>query len=258
MKRLALLASLCVLAVGVTLSSAEQVGSGEQIVSFDAHISPSKLFRDQVMPITIHADGKIKPTARDSLARVSSLEIALNRHGKFFTTGLPICHLGQLVATTSESALAACQPALVGHGRVVAKQVFAEQGVFEVEGALLLFNGKYRGRRAIFLHVYNKVPPSSVVIPFTVSRTSGTFGTTLTAPIARFLNKWVYVSRFEFVLGRRFSYHGREHGFVQASCPAPRGSDEAIVPFARVTFKFPTSKTLRTTLVRSCYVRAED
>jgi hypothetical protein len=257
MKRLGLIAALCLIAAGVTVASAEQVGSPDQIVSFDVNIIPSKLPRDQEMPITIRAKGNIKPTAKDRLAKVNSLEIAINRHGRIFTAGLPICHLKQLVATSTKDALAACQAALVGHGRIVVKQVFPEQGVFEIEGALLLFNGRAKGSRAIFLHVHSTNPPSTVIVPFKVSRMHGTFGTLLSASIAQSRNKWLYLTRFEFVIGRRYTYLGNEHGFVQASCPAPHGSDEAIVPFAKITFRFPTTKTLRTTLVRSCHVRNE-
>lgn len=257
MKRMALLFGLAVLALGGAVASAELVGSADQIVSFDAQISPAKLLRDEPMPITIRAHGTLKPTAKKVLARVSSLRIEINRHGKILMAGLPSCRFQQLVATSRRSAIDTCGAALVGHGEIGAKQIFPEQGVFLLKGSLLMFNGRYQGNRVIFLHVHSVQPPSTVIVPFRVIRTHGTFGTTLLAHISQFLNRWLYLSHFKFVLGREFAYRGQDRGFVQATCPAPHGSDTAIVPFARVTFEFPTTKTLRTTLVRACYVREE-
>jgi hypothetical protein len=257
MKRLALFIGVALLILTVAVASAELVGSADQVVSFDAQIRPVRLLRHEEMPITIRAHGSLRPTAKKVLARVNSLEIEINRHGKLFMAGLPICHLKQLVATSVRDALAACGPALVGHGKIGAKQVFPEQGVFLIKGSLLMFNGLDQGERVIFLHVHSISPPTTIIVPFKVRQTHGTFGTILTAHISKFLNKWLYLSRFEFVLGRTFGFRGKEHGFVQATCPAPHGSDTAIVPFARVTFQFPTTKTLRTTLVRACRVRDE-
>jgi hypothetical protein len=257
MKRLALVIGVALPVLLVAVASAELVGSADQVVSFDAQIRPVRLLRHDELPITIRAHGSLRPTAKKVLARVNSLQIEINRHGKLFMAGLPICHLKQLVATFVRNALAACGPALVGHGKIGAKQVFPEQGVFPIKGSLLMFNGRYKGERVIFLHVHSVSPPSTIIVPFKIRQTQGTFGTVLTAHISKFLNRWLYLSRFEFVLGRKFAYRGKEHGYVQATCPAPHGSDTAIVPFARVTFQFPATKTLRTTLVRACRVRNE-
>ena len=258
MRRLALPAALLVFAIGVTGASAELVGSADQIVSFDATISPSRLPRDRLVPIRIRAEGKIREAAKNRLAQLRSFEIAINRHGKLLMSGLPACHRQQLIATSPRAALASCQQALVGHGKVRARELWPEQKPFPIKGGLLAFNGRYKGSRVIFMHVHSRRPPATVIVPLYVRQISGTFGTTLSAHMPERVKSWAYLTYFRFVIGRRFTYRGEESGFVRASCPAPHGADEAILPFARVTFRFLTSKTLRTTLVRACYVRNED
>lgn len=254
MRRVAQLVALF-LALSGAIASAELVGSADQIVSFSAYIKPSILQRKEALPITVHAQGNLKPTSKGALAHVNSLEIEINRHSKLLMAELPACRLPELVATTDRDARRSCGAALVGHGEVEAKQVFPEQAAFGIRASLLMFNGIHQGSRVIFLHVHSTDPPSTIVVPLMVHTAHGTFGTVLSTHRSKFLSEWLYLSRFEFVLGRRFTYRGRTHGYVQATCPAPGRSNVAIVPFARVTFRFPSTKALRTTLVRGCHVK---
>jgi hypothetical protein len=259
MKKVALLVALCLVAVGVAVASASQVGSEGQVASFEAKLSPASLPRDRSVPVQIRAEGEFLATPENHLAQLLSLEIGVNRHGKLITKGLPICHLPQLVATTTEQALRTCAPALIGHGVIRATTAFPEQKRGHYRAVILAFNGKRKGGGTqIFLHIHGDAPgPFTVVIPIKVRRTKGTFGTTFFAEMPPFARRWAYLTKFRFVIGRRFVVDGKKLSVLRASCPAPKGLNGAIFPFARATYRFMTTKTLRTTLVGGCHVRKE-
>ena len=257
MEKLGILISLCLVAVGATAASAELVGSEGQIASFNAKLSPSELPRHHLSPVKIRAEGEFKATAANHLAQLSSLEIAINHNGQLFTTGLPVCHMEQLVATTPKDALAACRPALIGHGLIRTKNFFPEEPSYYVKATMLAFNGRRKdGGTQLFLSVYGDHPvPFAIVIPIKVRRTKGTFGTTLFARLPGFTRRWAYLTRYQFVISRRFIAGGKERSFVGAKCPAPPGFNGGVFAFARATYRFLTTKTLRATLVATCHVR---
>jgi len=259
MKKTALLVAFCVIAVGVAIASASQVGSEGQVASFRARLTPSSLPRDQLIPVQIRAEGEFLATPENHLAQLTSLEIGINRHGQLFTKGLPICRTSQLVANTTQGALAVCRSALIGHGLISATTAFPEQGRSHFKAPILVFNGRRPGGGTrIFLFVHGSAPgPFTVVIPIEVRRTHGTFGTTFFARMPGFARRWAYLTKFRFVVGRQFTTEGKRRSVLQASCPAPKGLNGAIFPFARATYRFLTTKTLRTTLVGGCHVRKE-
>lgn len=258
-KSVLLLIALGLIAVGVAVAPAAQVGSEGQVASFEAKLSPGSLPRDRLVPVQIRAEGEFLATPENHLAQLVSIELAVNRHGKLITKGLPVCHMSQLVATSTQGALAACRGALLGHGGIRATTSFPEQRRGHYTAAILAFNGmRAGGATRIFLHVHGEVPgPFTVIIPIEVKRTQGTFGTQFFARMPAFARRWAYLTKFRFVIGRRFMADGKKQSVLRASCPAPKGLNGAIFPFARATYRFQTTKTLRTTLVGGCHVRKE-
>jgi hypothetical protein len=259
MKKIVLLVAVCLVVVGVAIASAAQVGSEGQVASFEARLSPSSLPRDRAAPVQIRAEGEFLATPENHLAQLLSLEIGVNRHGKLITKGLPACRMAQLVATTTQAALGACRPALIGHGVIRATTAFPESKRGHYRAVILAFHGRREGGGTeIFLHIHGSAPgPFTVIIPIEVRRTQGTFGTTFFAEMPPFARRWAYLTKFRFVIGGRFAAEGREQSILRASCPAPKGLNGAIFPFARATYRFRTTKTLRTTLVGGCHVRKE-
>jgi hypothetical protein len=259
MKRATLLSALGTAVIAVAVASAAQVGSEGQVASFEAKLSPTSLPRDHLSPIKIRVEGEFMATPENHLAQLTSLEVAINRHGQLFTKGLPICHMSQLVASTTKSALAACKGALIGHGVIRATTAFPEQRRSHFRSTILIFNGRREGGGTrILLHVHGTAPgPFTVVIPIEVRRQEGTFGTAFFARVPGFARRWAYLTKFRFVVGRRFRSEGKERSVLQASCPAPKGLNGALFPFARATYNFLTTKTLRATLVGGCHVRKE-
>jgi len=260
MRTYGLLTVVFLIATGVTAATAQQIGSGGQIAAFNATLIPSRLPRDRLAPIEIRTEGKFRATAANHLAQLNSLEMAINRHGQLFTKGLPVCRMRSLIATSTHDALAACGNALVGHGRVSARNFLPEQPSFVLRATTLAFNGRQRhGGTQFLFHVHGESPwPFTIIIPVKVHRERrGDFETFLFAKMPPIARRWAYLTKFKFTIGRRFMSDGKEHSLLQASCPAPQGSNAVIFPFAQATYRFRTTKTLRTTLVGGCHVSKE-
>jgi hypothetical protein len=121
---------------------------------------------------------------------------------------------------------------------------------------VLAFNALLDGRPAILAQVYGRRPaPSSRIIVFRVGRTSGTYGTVLTASVPESLDQWGHLTHFSLDLHREFTYLGRPRSYLSASCPAPPGFPGATFSFARATIGFADGRTLVSTLTRNCRVR---
>ncbi|HUC07455.1 MAG TPA: hypothetical protein VMR96_05140, partial [Solirubrobacterales bacterium] len=130
-----------------------------------------------------------------------------------------------------------------------------EQSPFPSLGKVLAFNGRFKGKPAIFAHIYGTTPvPTSYVLPFSISEAKGTFGTTLSASLPQVTGEWGYVTGISLGLDRQFSAGGKQHTYLAASCPAPKGFSQAAFPLAKTTFSFDGGLALSSTLNRTCKV----
>lgn len=225
-------------------------------VTVTGKLRPTILPRRGAAPIRVSLGGEIGLVGTGTLPRLTKLTIELNRHGHLDTHGLPRCGITDIRPSTTRQALSKCGAALVGEGSFSANVKFPEQSPFPSEGKVLAFNGRYRGRPAILAHIYGTKPlPTSYVLPFTVGRSSGAYGTELEAEFPEVTGEWGYVTGLEMNLHRRFAYRGRTRGYLSAGCPAPKGL--TLVPFtlARTSFEFDSGLTISTTLNRTCRVR---
>jgi hypothetical protein len=155
--------------------------------------------------------------------------------------------------STTVNALAACGRSLVGEGHFTANVKLPEQSPFPSAGKVLAFNGRLRGKPAIFAHIYGTQPaPTSTVLPFLIEAAHGTYGTVLEALLPQATGTWGYVTGLKMTLRRSFSYRGKEHSYLSAGCPAPAGFPAAVFPLARTSFVFAGGPTLVSVLNRSC------
>jgi hypothetical protein len=257
-RRLPIPIALAVLvAFGGTIARGELTQKGDLIVALQGRITPHALPRYQLAPVALHVEGSIKTADGSKPPRLRRLTVAINRHGRLFNRGLPVCTTGQLELTTSEEALTACRPALIGRGHFQADVSFPTLSPFPANGTLLAFNGRRRGRPAILLHIYGAIPvENTFVLPLTiVQRPNGTFGSLLTAKFPTIAADAGYVTGVEFTIARRYTYKGHRYSFLSASCAAPAGFPGAVFPFAKGTFDFVNGQTLTTTLSRDCKVK---
>lgn len=249
------LAAIVLAVLGAAPGLAEtEIKDGVKI-SVTGKLTPTSLPRQGTAPIAVSVGGKIGLAGPGALPRLTKLTIALNRNGRVDTHGLPRCGIGQIRPSTSREALASCGPALVGEGSFAANVKIPEQSPFPSNGKVLAFNGRIHGRPAILAHIYGIDPlPTSYVLPFTIVRTTGTYGTVLEATFPEVTGEWGYVRGITMNLHRRFSYRGRTRGYLSAGCPAPKGFTKVGFPLARTSFEFDSGLAISTTLNRTCRV----
>lgn len=216
-------------------------------VSVTGKMTPSKLPRTKAAPVAVSVGGHITATEHGALPKLQEIEIAINSHGQLASRKLPVCRLGHIDPSTTSQALAACRSSLIGEGHFSANVRIPEQSPFPSEGKLLAFNGRLRGKPAIFAHIYGTQPvPTSYVLPFLIKQTRGTYGSVFEASLPNVTGEWGYVTGVDLNLQRRF---------LSASCPAPKDFTSATFPLLRIGFGFSGGPKLSSTLIRSCKVR---
>lgn len=241
--------------LGAGLARGEQSQQGDLIVSLDGGLSPLQLPRDRTAPVAVRLDGGLRTADGSLLPRVTRIALALPGQGVLSTRGLPVCPQRRLRNTKDPEALAACGPALVGHGELRAQVLVPHQAPFTIHSHLLAFNGRVGGHRAVILHGAATDPPTVVVLPFLVRRGSGRFGTTLVADLPPALGPWPHVAHFEMTLSRRYAYRGRERSYLSASCPIPPRFTAGFFSFAHATFTLTGGRRIGTGIARSCRAR---
>ncbi len=237
------------------LAQAELTERGDLFVRFQGGIDPTALPRTQPAPIAVSVAGSVKTLSGERPPALRKIRIELNKGGELDSSGLPICHYGQLVAVVSTRALEVCGDAQVGDGVYIGKTAFPEQPTFPSQGEILAFNGIYHGREVILAHVYGTDPvPITRIIVFYIHRRAGTYGTVITGSLPDAVNHYGYVERLSLRLHRNYTYRGRRRSYLSATCAAPSGFTAAAFPFARASMTFADDRTLSSTLTRSCRV----
>jgi hypothetical protein len=238
-----------------SLANAETIQRGGLRVTVEGELTPQKLPRQGGAPIHVSIGTKIASSKGGDPPQLRNLAIAINRYGHFDTKGLPSCTERDIQPATTQGALAACGPSLVGTGHFDAKILFKQQVPFPSSGKLYAFSGTFHGKPAILAHVYGKKPvPTSFTFPFVLQKAKGTFGTILSASFPEVTGNAGYVTGLSLSLGKVFKAGGKTHSFLSARCPAPKGLSRAPFSLAKATLSFP-GRTLSTTLTRSCKVR---
>jgi hypothetical protein len=245
---------IALLLVGASLAQAETIQKGPLRIAFDGQITPSRLPRAGMAPVKVAVGTKISATKGKPLPQLRKISIAINRHGRLDSTGLPVCEVDDIQPATTEKALEACRGSLVGEGHFSAEVALSKQASFPSAGKLYAFNGTYKGRPAILAHVYGTQPvPTSFTLPFAISQAKGIFATTLTATFPATGNN--FVTAIDLTLNRSFTYKGKQRSYASAGCPAPKGFPGATFPFAKASYAFAGGRKLSSTLTRSCKAR---
>lgn len=236
-------------------SQSEVVQQAGVRVKFDGDLSPKSLPRSRRVPVKVAVSTHITPTKDGNPPQLRQMRIAINHYGHLDATGLPKCRLDQIQPATTADALAACRRSLVGEGSFSAKVLLKGQALFPAAGKVHVFSGVYKGRPAIFAHIYGTQPaPTSYTLPFVVKRAHGTYGT-IFETLPQQTSDAGYITGLSLNLGRSYSYRGGRRSYLSASCPAPKGSSSAPFPFAKASFSFSGGRNVGSTLVRVCRVR---
>lgn len=258
MKTAAAIALALLLALGVAGGArGEMVQEGNVIVSFDGGISPQTLPRTEPAPVAVNIDSNFRSAdGSDPPPQLREISIAINKGGKIFDRGLPTCQVNRIQPTTIQAARRICGGAIVGSGGVELRIHLANQPPFTFTGPMLVFNAKPSGGdRRILAQVYGIKPPSAFVLTFKIIKRKGQFGTLIRTTLPKSAQKWAYVTSFDMKLQRKYTYEGKQHSYVNASCAAPEGFPGAVYPFARASFGFAGGNEVTSTLIRDCKVR---
>ena len=223
---------------------------------FNGQISPKKLPRTGTAPVGVQMGGKIQTKDKSIPPKLERIVLDINRNGKLQTKGLPRCPLGKLRSISSQGARKACGDALIGNGSVTSRVSLPGQGAFASNGPMLAFNGRYKGKSAVFAQVATGAPlPLTYVIIFEVRKKGGTFGNSLIGTLPPIASEYGYITAFNLSLRRQYSFKGKRMSYASGSCPAPKGFPGAQFPFAKVSYQFADGSNLGATLVKECKVR---
>jgi hypothetical protein len=159
---------------------------GELELTANGGFSPTAISATKQTPIELKASGEVKEANGSHPPAARELIIEGDKNAEVHVKGIPTCSSGQLQATTTQAALAACKSALIGEGQTTAQVAFAEQKPLTVPSKLLLFNGGEKGGKITwFAHAYFSDPISgAIVTTVTISKIhKGPFGTLAVAKI---------------------------------------------------------------------------
>jgi len=254
----AIAAAAVMLLCGALPAGAELTQEGDLIASFAGSLSPTALPRNAPAPVAVRVAGDVRSAtgAADALPQLHTIKVAINRRGRLFDRGLPICEVATIQPANERAAKRVCGGAIVGSGHVALRAHIPSQPVFSVTAKLLAFNGPRRnGHKLILAQAYARKPPGAFVLTFVVRKAKGTFGTTMTTTLPRSAREWAYLTHFDMTLRRTYDYRGARRSYVSAACPAPPGFRSALFPFARATYGFADGRRLVTTVAGRCTVK---
>lgn len=249
------LAAVVVVSAIAASAQAEQSARAGVRVAFRGSFSPSAIPRHRLAPISLTLEGSLH--GKDGPPpRLRQISFAFGARGGLETKGLPVCPRARLRNATSGQALGRCRDALVGRGEITAEVPFNPSAPIAVAAKALVFNGRHRGGRAAWVHVYSAIPPVSFVLPFYFERpTGGPYGVLLRSPVGSSLGPWPRLRSFEITLGRRYRSAGEMRSYLSAHCPLAPSFTRLSVPFARATYEFAPRPTIAQSIRRICVVR---
>jgi hypothetical protein len=248
--------TLCLTLAFASAAFAEIGTNGPIKILFHGSIAPVKLPRDTMVPVGVQIGAKIKSTNGEQPPRLSKIILEINKHGVIESQGLPRCSLGKLRNSSAARAKKVCGDAEVGHGNVTSRVALPGQPAFSSNGPLLAFNGRYKGKPAIFAHVTSQGTLAiTYVIIFVVEKVHGKYGTALVADVPAIASGSGYISAFDLSLKRRYHVHGQRRSYVSASCPLPPEVNIGEFKMSRSTYEFEDGTKISSTIERPCKAR---
>lgn len=252
--------ALALIAVAGALSpsaSGNVAQAGELIVGVSAETVPSELPRSHMVPAMLRLGFTSAATSTPETPELTAIRLELSRNLTLQTGGLPSCPIADLYSETSAAAQR-CAGSLVGHGIVISEVTLPGQAPVTVEGHLSAFYDLGEGQPRILAQVTSSgALPLTYVIPFTIYREPGVFGTVLSVQQMRsiagicarghpncfsqtYTYKGIYghISKLELTLDRQFVHAGERTSVVSADCPASHGALSAALPLVNVDLAY--------------------
>jgi hypothetical protein len=246
--RIALLCALGVLLLAAGSAEALRLTLGDVVVTTDGGFTPTTLPKQGFAPIKLHGYGRFTTTDGKPPPVLETLALWFDKHGEVVTTGLPVCHPGQLAATTTAAARRNCRGAIVGKGTGTAEIDFPEQAPIHASSPITLFNGPPKhGNPTVLAHAYLNVPaPTTYIVPIEIQKVNdGRYGFKTVATIPKIAGGAGTPLYGELTVGREWTYKGKRLSYANAEC-----ADGRLQGKGQFTFKDGTF--LEGTLVKAC------
>lgn len=253
MRRRTVVAVVVALAVFgcAAVAAAIQIRAGDIIIHAQGGFAPKTLPRKENAPVTLHGGGELSTVSGALPPVLETLTLEFDRHGSVETVGLPVCTAGKLQSTDVAQARRACPGAIVGEGAGSAIVAFPEQKPIHISSPITLFNGPERhGNPTVLAHAYTTVPvPTTFIVPVEIERIhKGVYGYRTSARIPRIAGGAGIPISGHLRVGRRWTYKGKRHSFVNARCETGRLQ-------ARGEFEFKDGTILRGSFLKPCKAR---
>jgi hypothetical protein len=223
------LAAVLLIAAGTALAQRAvtkiHLVAGNLVVDGEGGFTPTALPKNKDAPITIYGKGKISTVDGALPPVLKTIQFEFDKHGSVDTTGLPTCTAPKLQATTVPQARKLCPGAIVGTGFGKATVKFPEQAPIPASSPLTFFNGpKKGGDPTFFIHAYTTVPaPTTFVIPVRIERIhNGRYGYNVNTEIPKIAGGAGIPISANIRVGRKWTYKGKKHSYINASCPDGR------------------------------------
>jgi hypothetical protein len=221
-KMLVALGLSAVLALGVTAiasATSTTIRAGNLVVTFGGTVSPKAISKTKYTPITTNIFGKIKTSDGTHASAFREAVVDIDKDVKVDVKGFPVCKSGQLQAQDTKAAKKVCGQAILGEGKADAEIAFPEQKPIIVHSPLLVFNGGQKGGKTLLLiHTFITVPvPAAIVTTVTIQKKGS--GLHSIAKIPVIVGGSGSAIDFNFKLGKKYTYKGQKHSYLEAKCP---------------------------------------
>jgi hypothetical protein len=249
----AVLASLVLVASAGAIKSIEHIKlqAGDLIVDGYGGLKPIALPKHHNAPIVLIGGGKVSTVSGELPPILDNITFEFDRRGSVDTTGLEVCTYHELVATDVPEARHACPNAIVGEGHGTAIVKLPEQRSIPASTPITLFNGpKKHGFDTFLVHAHLEYPgPSTVLFSVVIEKIhKGVYGYRVEADIPELVNGYGHPASGTLRIGRKWTYHGKKHSYVNARC-------ETGLLRARAEFGFKDGTILKGSFLKQCEVR---
>jgi len=268
------LALMAVAGLSPRPAGGELAQAGEVVIGVSGEEVPGKLPRSRMVPATLRVGFTSEAPSTASTPELTAIRLEVSRDLAFHTAGLPSCPVSELYSTSDARQI--CAGSLVGSGTVVSEVTLPGQAPVMIEGRLSAFYDLGEGQPRILAQVTSTgALPLTYVIPFTIEKPHGVFGTVLWVQHMQFIKgkcargysncfsqtytyKGIYghISKFELTLHRQFVHAGKRTSVVSADCPANGSSSSAVFPLVEVNLTYSGARSLSQVATRRCEVSA--
>jgi hypothetical protein len=243
--------ALVLLTAAVGVASALQLRAGDLVINAEGGLAPKALPKHENAPITLHGGGRIS-TASGALPPIlKTLDLEFDRHGSVITTGLPVCTMAKLAATSTAQAKRNCPGAIVGQGEGTAVVKFPEQAPIPASSPIILFNGpRKHGDPTVLAHAYLTVPaPTAYIVPVVIETIhKGVYGYRTKATIPKIAGGAGIPISGSLKIGKQWTYKGHHYSYVNARCETGHLQ-------AKGEFEFSDGTFLSGTFLKPCSMR---